>query len=110
MRCCSLGLAAVAALAVACGDGEGTSGPCAFGGALTDCPDAARTAEAACTRLVECGALEVEGEDDNDFDWGVCVDAIDRLTEDRFRLVVDCIAAATCDELRVDGFCFELGQ
>ena len=99
----------------ACGDGTGTSAECAFGGQLTDCPDAEQTIEAACWRLVDCGAIPVEVEDPNNpfaFDWGVCVDGLADLTEDRERLVVSCIAAASCDELRSGQFeiCFAFGD
>jgi hypothetical protein len=101
----------------ACGAGDdtvdGTNAQCAFGGAITDCPDAARTSEAACWRLVDCAAIPLDVEDPNDpnaFDWGVCVDELDELTADRQRIVINCIAAATCDELRVDGFCGEFGR
>lgn len=105
-------LVLAAALLAACGEGTGTSGECAFGGALTDCPDAERTPEAACWRLVDCGAIVVEadneetGEESNN-DWGGCVNVLESLTEDRQRIAVNCVAASTCDELRVDGFCFE---
>lgn len=94
----------VAALS-ACGAGddttEGTRGECAAGGALTDCPDAARTAEAACWRLVDCGAISVKSDNDNRFTWGKCVDGIQGATDDRQRVVIDCVAASSCDELRV---------
>jgi hypothetical protein len=98
---------AVAALA-ACGTGDdgtnqGTRGVCAQGGALTDCPDAARTPEAACWRLVDCGAIAVESDHANRFAWGRCVDTLESQTADRQRLMVSCIAASTCDELRVGG-------
>jgi hypothetical protein len=110
-------------LCVACGSGDDTSdgarGECAFGGELTDCPDAPRTSEGACWRLVDCGAIPLEVENEmnpNELDWGVCVDFIETRTSDRQRLVISCIAAMTCDELRVqftdpvENFCFELGQ
>jgi hypothetical protein len=89
----------------ACGAGddttEGTRAACAQGGALTDCPDAERTAQGACWRLVDCGAISVKSDVDNRFTWGRCVDTLERQTEDRQRLVISCIAASTCDELRV---------
>lgn len=95
-------------LGIACGTGDdvvdGSRANCEYGGTLTDCPDAARTTEAACWRLVDCGAIPVHHEtDDNEFDWGNCVDDLDALTADRRRLIVACIAASTCDELRVPG-------
>ena len=106
----------------ACGNGNdnrynGTRAECEFGGELTDCPDAQRTPEAACWRLVDCGRLDLEVEDPTDpgaFDWGICVDGLESLTADFQRLVINCIAVSTCDELRArdeDGFldyCLEL--
>jgi len=89
---------------------EGANANCAFGGTINDCPDAERTSEGACWRLVDCGAIVVDADNPDVFDWGRCVDGIDDLTEDRQRVVINCVAAATCDELRVDGFCFEFGR
>jgi hypothetical protein len=90
-----------------CGAGddttEGTRAECAQGGALTDCPDAQRTAEGACWRLVDCGAISIQSTNNNRFTWPRCADALEGLTADRQRLVIDCIAASTCDELRVQG-------
>lgn len=88
-----------------CGAGddttEGTRAECAQGGALTDCPDAVRTAEGACWRLVDCGAISIKSDVDNRFTWPRCVDRLESQTADRERLVINCIAASTCDELRV---------
>ena len=93
--------------ACACGTGDdtsaGTRAECAQGGALTDCPDAQRTSQGACWRLVDCGAIAVESNTTSRFTWGRCVDSLDGLAADRQRLVIDCIAASTCDELRVSG-------
>lgn len=112
MKCCFaaaivvggvLGLGALGA----CGGGddttEGTRAECAQGGALTDCPDAERTAQGACWRLVDCGAISIKSDNANRFTWPRCVDGIDSLTSDRQRLVINCIAASSCDELRVQG-------
>jgi hypothetical protein len=117
MKGCIAGLA-LALWLIACGAGddtvEGARGTCAFGGELTDCPDSDRTPEGACWRLVDCGAIALSSEDDNVFTWGDCMNEIERLTEDRQRLVIACIATSTCDELRVDppgdtdGHCGEL--
>lgn len=101
---------AVLAIA-ACSDdnvNEGAHAQCAFGGELNDCPDAARTSEGACWRLVDCGAIPASYEnpdnpDDRRFDWGVCVDRFDSRTADRRRLAINCVAAAQCAELRVGG-------
>src|SRR4051794_37382849 len=89
---------------VACGAGddttEGTRGACARGGVLTTCPDLPRTAAAACSRMVECGAIPEQKEDR--FDWAACVDFVDTRTEIAKDLVIDCVAATTCDLLRPD--------
>jgi hypothetical protein len=111
MKGCTAGLALAASisLVLGCSAGddvvEGSRANCEFGGTLNDCPDAKRTAEGACWRLVDCGAIAVEHETDNGaFDWGNCVDFLDgRVTSDRRRLIVSCIAASTCDELRAPG-------
>src|ERR1051325_7271635 len=55
---------------------EGTRAECAQGGALTDCPDAERTAQGACWRLVDCGAIPVKSDNENRFTWGRCVDRL----------------------------------
>jgi len=99
------------ALMLSCGAGgdgviEGTSAQCAYGGELADCPDAERTAEGACWRLVDCDVIAVDRDDDG-FDWGVCVDEIEDETSDIERLVINCIATSTCDELRVSDHCFQ---
>ncbi|MBC7978919.1 MAG: hypothetical protein H7138_28370 [Myxococcales bacterium] len=90
----------------ACGTGddttEGTRAECAQGGALTDCPDAQRTAQAACWRMVDCGAISVESDVENRFTWGRCVDTLETQTEARQRVVINCVAASTCAELRVN--------
>jgi len=65
--------------------------------------DAQRTAEGACWRLVDCGAISIQSTNNNRFTWPRCANALDSLTSDRQRLVVNCIAASTCDELRVQG-------
>ena len=96
-----LALAAVAA----CGNGDdtntGTRAECAAGGALTDCPEAARTAEGACWRLVDCGAIPIDSDNTNRFTWGKCLDGLEAATSDRQRLAIDCIAVSSCDQLRV---------
>ena len=102
-----LALATCAVAHGACGDGgdgvvEGARAECAFGGELTDCPDAERTPEGACWRLVDCGAIVLSADDDNRFDWGKCVDRLQTLTEDFRDLAINCVSAETCDELRAD--------
>lgn len=94
----------------ACSAGDDVSGgaraQCAAGGQLSDCPDAERTSEGACWRMVDCGAIAVSSVDDNGnhrFDWGRCVDGLESETADRRRLIINCIAASSCDQLRMDG-------
>jgi hypothetical protein len=91
----------------ACGSGDdtnqGTRAECAQGGALTDCPDAERTAQGACWRMVDCGAISISSDVTQRFTWPRCVDDLEGLPSDSQRLVIDCIAASTCDELRVQG-------
>ena len=105
----------------ACGAGDdiadGTRAECAHGGALNACPEAERTPEAACWRMVDCGAFPVKNDkDDNQFDWGVCVNYLESRTSTGQTLIIDCIAASTCDQLqhvnnRFDpqNYCLDLG-
>ena len=94
-------------LVCACGAGDdttdGTRSVCSAGGALTDCPDSARNAQAACWRLVDCGVIPLNVDPGNDFDWGHCVDDIEGLSAIAEQVVVDCISGSSCDELMVDG-------
>lgn len=101
-----LGLAAAASSA--CDDYEnidGARGSCASGGTLAGCPDSERTPEAACWRLVECGAIPLEarnddGSDDPDgFDFGRCLNRLESLVEERARVIIACVVSSTCDEL-----------
>ena len=96
------------ALGGACGgNGEdaGARGQCAEGGELNagTCP-VDHTADGACTYLVDCGVIPIESDqgDDHHFDWGDCVDTIDGFVTGG-DLVIDCIEAASCDSLKVDG-------
>jgi len=99
---------------------SGARARCAEGGALNDCPDSERTPQAACWRLVDCGAISVSsGDPTNNFDWGDCVDRIDASITAAQTLIINCIAASSCDALRVQGSpddpnrdqmaCFHLG-
>jgi len=93
-------------VAAACGTGndvtDGTRGPCAAGGALNTCPEADHTVEGACWRLVDCGAIPLHADNDtNIFDWDNCVVDLEGLSTVGQQLAIDCIAASTCDELKV---------
>ena len=105
----SLALAVTACSAGDDGIAEGARTQCAFGGELTDCPDPYRTPAAACWRMVDCGAIPLDGE--NRFDWNGCVGELERMRAERQRLVINCIAASTCDQLRdtEQDLCFALG-
>jgi hypothetical protein len=89
-------------LLVACSNADGTRGQCAEGGELSACPEAERTPEGACWRLVDCGAipLDLGSAMVDHFDWNACVGYIDGLRSDQQRVVVNCIAASTCDSLK----------
>jgi hypothetical protein len=110
----------------ACGAGddvaEGARANCAYGGLLTDCEDAERTPEGACWRMVDCGAIAITDEGENRdwvFDWDRCVNTIEGMTAEKQRWTINCIAASSCDQLRVDGspeqpngdqlYCIQLG-
>lgn len=108
----------LAAAACSAGDDtvDGTRAACAEGGALNACPEAERTPQGACWRLVDCAVIPVRKA--NGFDWGSCVSRIEGATDDRQRLMIDCIASSSCDALKVNGspdntfqdlVCFELG-
>ena len=79
---------------------DGARAKCAEGGALNSCPDSPRTPEGACWRLVDCAAIPLDA--DGPFDWADCMNGIERLTDDRQRLVIDCIAVSSCDALKPD--------
>jgi len=88
----------------------GSRANCEFGGTLTDCENAKRTIHAACFRLVDCGAIVLHDEgNENNLDWDVCVRRLENLEDARTELIVACIASSTCDELRT-GLCLELGD
>ena len=91
-------------LLAACNAGDDTTdgarGLCAEGGALNQCPEPPKTPQDACWKLVDCAAIPLDTM--NNFDWGDCVNGIERLTDDRQRLVIDCIAASSCDALKPD--------
>jgi hypothetical protein len=97
---------------VACTRADGTRGQCAAGGTLEQCPEAERTPEGACWKLVDCAVIPLKADDPNrQFDWNDCVDDIATLTSDRERLVINCIAAGTCDSLQTNpNACFTLGE
>jgi len=101
----TLAVLGAALLVVGCGAGsdgtsEGTRGACSRGGVLEPCPPIDHTPEAACTRLVQCGAIPEQAPQDYQFDWDRCVDHLEGLTTTAADLVISCIAASSCDILR----------
>ena len=112
--------AAIAIAGAACDDMnrvDGARGPCGFGGDLSGCPASELTPEGACDRLVECAAIPLDTNGMGGFDWGNCVDDLERMTDDRQRFVIACVAESTCDALKSTGnpanggqpFCFAYG-
>ena len=101
--------ASFALVLMSCGAGDdtadGSRAECAHGGALTACPEAERTPEGACWRLVDCAAIPVKSADtgQNRFDWGRCVNRIETAHDTGRRLMIDCIAASSCDQLQGQG-------
>src|SRR5688500_1902425 len=104
-----LGLAFASSACDDNGDLDGARGPCAAGGTLAGCDDSERTAEAACWRLVECGAypLEAKNDDGTDdpggLDYGLCLSRLESRTEERARVIIACVVSSTCDELWAPG-------
>jgi hypothetical protein len=103
---------AVLAGAGACGvDGPkpGLREPCATAsGPLGQCdPVVIDSAEDACWRMVECGALAVARPDDRDScgycDWTSCVLFIEELPDTSYERALDCVQAASCDALKSSG-------
>ncbi|HUJ57286.1 MAG TPA: hypothetical protein VLX92_02290 [Kofleriaceae bacterium] len=92
--------------AAACGAGDDTTdgarANCAEGGAENACPAPAHDAESVCWYMVDCAAIPLSSNNNGVFDWASCVNYIEQLTDDRQRLVIDCIAASSCDQLKVN--------
>lgn len=110
MRCWTSLL--VLALAACAGDDtrDGTRALCGEGGAINECGDVAHDPQAACWRMVDCGAMPLH-RDDNGFDWNRCVARIEGMATPQQRLTMACIAAATCDQLKDDNRpCFVFGD
>lgn len=120
MRCTPLFVALLVSGAACDGteDADGARGACASGGALAGCEDSPTTPTGACWRLVECGSYPVDGDEENDLDWGRCVNELEGMAADRAALVTACIATSTCDELQAPGSphpyarpaCFAFGE
>lgn len=116
---------ALALACAACSAGDDTAtgahSQCGEGGAIdgSGCSGAVTTAQDACWKLVDCGAIPVSSDNNNVFDWGACVDRIETYIDVGQQLVLSCIGASSCDALRVPGSpdqpdgnqlsCFHLG-
>jgi hypothetical protein len=87
----------------------------ALAGCAPDTPsDTPLTIEAACDRLVRCGAFALEGSQegqDRDRDWQNCLNTLrgDEFTAERLRFTLDCVQVSTCDDLRQD-HCLDFGS
>jgi hypothetical protein len=108
MRVC---LVLLALLASACSDDTlGTQGSCASGGTINECPDFPHTPQGACEKLVQCGLIERDAGEGGGFDWGECVNEIQRRYDDGLAdFVIACTLASSCDEL-ANGYCFRFGE
>jgi hypothetical protein len=91
---------------------DGGRKQCAEGGILNDsCPSTLTTAEDACWRMVDCGAIPLHREGQYDRDWSRCVDEIWDTGDVQERLIIACVGASTCDQLRVaPDACFAYGD
>jgi hypothetical protein len=100
----------------ACGLGDDTAdggrSQCAEGGALNDtCTTSLKTPEDACWRMVDCGAIALHRMGQYDFDWSRCISEIQNTGDVQERLIIACVAASTCDQLKVSGgACFAYGE
>jgi len=102
----------ILALGLAACDGSGFSdgnrSPCASGGQILGCEETIETAEDACWKLVQCGVFPVDRVDDgddnpyDDRDFGGCLARIEGRTEETSQIIVECIAASSCDALTVN--------
>lgn len=91
---------------------DGARAQCAEGGALNDtCTQPVATPEQACWRMVDCGAIPLHANEQYDFDWSRCVEEIWEVAALQERLIMACIGASTCDQLKVSGSaCFAYGE
>lgn len=104
---CAAVCAVVSAVLAACGDDQPTAGfrgECAqAGGTLLGCDEAPiESAEDACWKLVECGVIPIDHEDDGVLDWPRCLTEIRNTQNEREAFILACVEAASCDELKQD--------
>ena len=99
---------------VACSFDEATPGVRGQCGATNGeplCPaDDLETGEDACWKLVECNVIPVASpEGQVFFDEPACERFFERLSAHRFHIALACVAASTCNQLRVP-ICLEYGD
>src|SRR4051812_29004832 len=110
-RCISLLIIALGACSPGDDTSDGTRALCAEGGALNDqCEDPVTTARDACWRMVDCGAIDAHEPGEFDFDWDRCVDRIEGMADVEQQIVIACIGASTCDQLKEGRACIRLGD
>ena len=102
----------LALLACSAGDdtADGTRGQCAEGGELNSCSDRPHTVYEACWRMVDCGAIPLHQMGRFEFDWSRCVEQIEGTGQPQARLIMSCVGASTCDQLKANSeACFAYG-
>lgn len=106
MKCWLFAVAAGALVAVVnCGDDQiAAVSPCATGsGDLLDCEDVSIDSdEAACDKLLRCGAIPVANPEDRPnccFDYPRCLDHFGDIPDYLVDATYACVEAASCDQL-----------
>jgi hypothetical protein len=106
-----IALLAIAACGLGDDTADGTRDQCAEGGELNNtCSGAVTTPEQACWRMVDCGAIPLHQMGGGEFDWSRCVEQIERTGDPQARLIMGCVGASTCDQLKANSdACFAYG-
>ena len=61
--------------------------------------------------MVDCGAIPLHRNEQYQFDWSRCVGQIQNTGDVQSRLVIACVGASTCDQLKASGgACFAYGD
>ena len=107
-----VGLLALAACGLGDDTADGTRAQCAEGGELNNtCSTTITTPEQACWRMVDCGAIVLHSDNSGERDWNNCVDEIESAGTPQERLIMACIGASTCDQLKAfRQSCFRYGE
>lgn len=91
---CSLDEESIQGPREACGQAEGN---------LLGCETPTiETSEDACWRLVGCGVIPLEHEENWVLDWKACVVLLDSMNTFRHDLSLSCVESSTCEQLKVD--------